>query len=382
MVRRPRSAAKDFMSNKRDYYEVLGVDKGAGAGDIKSAYRKIAVKYHPDRNPDDAAAEEKFKEAAEAYSVLSDPEKRSHYDRFGHQAGAGGFGGFDPSVFGDFSDILGDLFGGLGGFGGRRRRTRGVPGADLRYELRVDFEQAVFGHEVEIRIPRLESCEKCSGSGSKDGDLRSCGTCGGQGQVRFSQGFFSVAQTCPDCQGEGRVVRNPCSECRGAGRVEQERNLEVKIPAGVDNDMLLRLRGEGEHGRLGGPPGDLDVVIRVRPHERFERHDFDVHEALALTYSQLVLGTTVELETLHGKDRLKIPAGTQPGHEFRLRGQGVPRLRSDGRGDHVGHAVLQVPKPKDLDEDQLELLHKLAELEGVDVHQGQGVMNKVKSLFN
>ena len=370
------------MASKRDYYEVLGVPRDADASAIKSAYRKLAVQHHPDRNQSDPAAEEKFKEAAEAYAVLSDSEKRARYDRFGHQAAAaGGFGGFDPSIFGDFSDILGDLFG-FGGFGGRgRARTRGVPGADLRYDLSLSFEQAAFGHEVEIRIPRLETCERCSGTGSRDGQLKTCATCGGQGRVRFSQGFFSVAQTCPQCRGEGQTVADPCPDCRGDGRQERDRNLQVTIPAGVDNGIRMRLRGEGEHGRRGGPPGDLDVVIRVDPHERFERDGFDVHEVRELGYPQLVLGTTVEVETLHGTEKLKVPPGTEPGHEFRLRGQGVPRLSSDRRGDHVVHAALKVPKLKDLDDERIELLQQLAELEGTEVHEHGGVIDKVKSLF-
>jgi len=367
------------MTTKRDYYEVLGVPRDASAATIKSAYRKLAVKYHPDRNPDDVAAEEKFKEAAEAYAVLSEPDKRTRYDRFGHRM-EGGFGGVDPTIFGDFSDILGDLFG--FGFGRRRGGRRGTPGADLRYELGLKFEEAAFGKEVEIRVPRLETCEVCSGTGAKGGELRTCDTCGGHGQVRFSQGFFSVAQTCPNCRGEGQVVRDPCAECRGDGRVEKQRNLEVKIPPGVDNGIRLRLRGEGEHGRRGGPAGDLDVVIRVEAHERFERRGSDVYEIVELEYPQLVLGTTLEIETLHGRDKLEVPSGTKPGQEFRMRGQGISRLDSTGRGDHVVLAALRVPKARDLGAEQLELLKKLAELEGAEVHEHQGVIDRVKSLFH
>ncbi len=372
------------MASKRDYYEVLGVPRDAEASAIKSAYRKLAIQYHPDRNQGDAAAEEKFKEAAEAYAVLSDSEKRARYDRFGHQAAGGGFGGFDPSVFGDFSDILGDIFG-FGGFGGgfgRRTRTRGIPGADLRYDLSLTFEEAAFGREVEIRVPRRETCDRCTGTGSRDGRLTTCATCGGQGRVRFSQGFFSVAQTCPQCRGEGQTVADPCPDCRGDGRQEQERTLKVTIPAGVDNGIRMRLRGEGEHGRRGGPPGDLDVVIRVDRHPRFERDGFDVHEALKLSYPQLVLGTTVEIETLHQTEKLRVPPGTTPGHEFRLRGKGVPRLNSERRGDHVVHAALEVPKLKDLDGERIEILQQLAELEGTEVHEHSGVIDKVKSLFS
>ena len=365
------------MASKRDYYEVLGVDRGASASEIKSAYRKLAVRYHPDRNQGDPQAEEKFKESAEAYAVLSDPEKRARYDRFGHQAEQPGFSGFDPSIFGDFSDILGDLF----GFGGGRRRTsRGTPGADLRYDLTLSFEDAAFGREVEIRIPRLETCGKCDGSGSNSGRLAPCSTCGGQGRVRYTQGFFSVARPCPDCAGDGRTVTDPCSKCRGEGRTEKERNLKVTIPPGVDTGIRLRLRGEGEHGRRGGPPGDLDVLIQVEPHERFERQGTDVHERIELTYSQLVLGTSIEIETLDDDDTIKVPAGTSPGHEFRLRGKGIQDINSHRRGDHIVHVALQVPRPRDLDEEHLELLRKLAELEGAEVHDG-GVLNKVKNLF-
>lgn len=374
------------MASKRDYYEVLGVAREASEQEIKSAYRKLAVRYHPDRNPGDAQAEEKFKEAAEAYAVLSDSDKRARYDRFGHQADQmGGFGGFDPSIFGDFSDILGDLFG-FGFGGGRRGYSAGIPGADLRYDLTVTFEEAAFGREAEIRIPRLERCEKCSGTGSRDGRLQPCGTCGGQGRVRYTQGFFSVARPCPQCAGEGQVVKDPCNSCRGDGRVERERTLSVTIPAGVDSGLRLRMRGEGEHGRRGGPPGDLDVVVQVEPHQRFERHGADVHEEVKLSYSQLVLGTSIEIQTLHGTESLRIPAATRSGHEFRLRGQGIPHLgrsgRGDhGRGDHVVHVVLRVPRPKDLSEEQITLLRQLAELDGVEVNE-RGVMDKVKHLFN
>ncbi len=364
------------MASKRDYYEVLGVPRGAQPSEIKSAYRKLAVRYHPDRNQGDPDAEEKFKESAEAYAVLSDPERRARYDRFGHQAEQPGFSGFDPSIFGDFSDILGDFF----GFGmGRRRASRGTPGADLRYDLKLSFEEAAFGREVEIQIPRLETCEKCSGTGSRSAELKSCTTCGGHGRVRYTQGFFSVARPCPDCGGDGQIVSDPCEACHGDGRTERERNLKVTVPPGVDTGIRLRLRGEGEHGRRGGPPGDLDVLIHVEPHERFERHGADVHEQIELTYSQLVLGTPVKVETLHDEETIKVPAGTSPGHEFRLRGKGIQDLNSHHRGDHIVHVALKVPRPRDLDEEHLELLRKLAELEGAEVHEG--VLRKVKNLF-
>ncbi|MEM6794747.1 MAG: molecular chaperone DnaJ, partial [Acidobacteriota bacterium] len=275
------------MSQKRDYYEVLGVTREATPTDIKSAYRKLAVQFHPDRNQDNPQAEEKFKEAAEAYSVLSDSDKRARYDRFGHQAaggGGGGFSGFDPDVFGDFSDVLGDLF----GFGGRRRSARqGVPGADLRYDLKISFEEAAFGTEKRLSFERLEKCETCNGTGSADGKMRVCQTCSGAGRVRFSQGFFSVARTCPECGGLGRLITNPCPDCRGEGRRRALRELDVTIPAGIDHGMRLRLRGEGEHGQRGGPPGDLDVVLLVEPHERLQRDGADVHEMVKVGYAQL-----------------------------------------------------------------------------------------------
>ncbi len=367
--------------SKRDYYEVLGVARDVAEKDIKSAYRKLAIKYHPDRNPDDASAEEKFKEAAEAYAVISDPEKRARYDRFGHQAAASG--GFDPNAFSDFSDILGDLFGFGDVFGGRRRGARGVPGADLRYELSMTFEEAAFGTKTTIKFPRLETCETCTGSGSSDGKLNPCGTCGGQGQVRYTQGFFSVARPCPQCHGEGQVVQDPCKACKGEGRTETNRQLDVTVPSGVDNGLRLRLRGEGEHGRRGGPPGDLDVLLRVAPHERLERDGADVLDQQALAYPQLVLGTSLEIETLHGVEQLRIPAGTQSGHTFRLRGKGIDKLSHDGRGDHVVHVVLHVPKPKDLDDAQIEQLRAMAELEGLQVGiGGSRVIDKVKGLFH
>ena len=363
--------------SKRDYYEVLGVANDASEGDIKKAYRKLALKYHPDKNPGNTEAEEKFKEAAEAYSVLSDAQKRAQYDRFGHQ-GAGNFGGFDPSAFSDFSDILGDFF--FGG-GRRRRRSTGIPGADLRYDLSLTFEEAAFGKNAEIRFPRLERCETCSGTGSRSGQLKVCATCQGQGQVRMSQGFFTVARTCPTCQGSGQQVSDPCDDCRGDGRQEQQRTLEVNVPAGVDNGIRLRLRGEGEHGQRGGPPGDLDVIIRVEPHERFERDGADVHERVKLSYSQLVLGTSLEVETLHGKEKMKVSAGTQHGHQFRLRGQGIERLDIERRGDHFVHIELKVPSMGDLSDEQIAILRRLSELEGTEVHEGGGVMDKFKKLF-
>jgi molecular chaperone DnaJ len=369
---------------KRDYYEVLGVGKTAGAQEIKGAYRKMAQKFHPDRNPGDAGAEESFKEAAEAYAVLSDADKRARYDRFGHQGVGGvGAGGFDPTIFADFSDILGDFFG-FGAGGGRR--GGGPPGmargADLRYDLTLSFEEAAFGTGTTLRIPRLETCGKCSGSGSANGAAPSvCAACGGRGQVRFTQGFFTVARTCPQCQGEGRVVTDPCSECRGEGRVEKERSIEVKIPAGVDTGARLRLSGEGEHGRHGGPPGDLYVVLQVRPHQRFRRDGATVLSRTAISYPQAVLGTSIEVETLRGNAPLEVPPGTSHGRDFRLRGQGIDRLDGSGRGDHVVTVQVEIPNPKELSDEEVQLLRRLAEIGGHPVKEERRVLDKVKNFF-
>jgi len=366
---------------KRDYYEVLAVEKNASVQEIKSSYRKLAQKYHPDRNPGDAEAEERFKEAAEAYAVLSDTDKRARYDRFGHQGvGGAGAAGFDPTIFADFSDILGDFFG-LGGNrrGGQSGMTRG---ADLRYDLTLTFEEAAFGTDTVLRIPRLETCGKCSGSGSAKGTAPAvCSGCGGRGQVRFTQGFFTVARTCPQCNGEGRVISDPCTECKGEGRVEKEQNLSVKIPAGVDNGARLRLSGEGEHGRRGGPPGDLYVVLQVRPHLKFRRDGATVLSKVTISYPQAVLGTSIEVETLRGTAPLEIPAGTAHGRDFRLRSQGIDRLDSSGRGDQVVTVQVEIPNPKDLSDEETQLLRRLAELGGHPVKEERRVLDKVKNFF-
>ena len=366
---------------KRDYYEVLGIERSVGAAEIKTAYRKLAIKYHPDRNPGDAAAEERFKEASEAYEVLSDGDKRARYDRYGHQGVAGaGSGGFDPTIFADFSDILGDLF----GFGGGRRAggSGAMRGADLRYDLTLGFEEAAFGAETTLRIPRLETCGRCSGSGSADKSAPAvCSVCAGHGQVRYNQGFFTVARTCPNCHGEGRVIANPCSECRGEGRVERQRSISVKIPAGVDTGARLRLAGEGEHGRHGGPPGDLYVVLAVRPHKHFRREGANVHSRLAIAFEQAVLGTTVEVDTLRGKAPLEIPAGSAYGREFRLRGEGIDRLDGSGRGDQLVTIQIEVPNPRDLSDEETQLLRRLAELRGRPVREEKKVLDRVKNLF-
>ncbi len=365
---------------RRDYYEVLGVSRQATEKEIKAAYRRLALQYHPDKNPGDQGAEESFKEAAEAYAVLSDAEKRARYDRFGHQGAPAFDGGFDPGTFADFSDILGDLFG--FGFGGRTQRGGPEPGADLRYDLGLTFEEAAFGATKSLQIPRLEGCESCGGSGAKPGtSVKSCGVCGGRGQVRYSQGFFTLARPCPQCRGEGTVIADPCATCRGEGRIEQRRTLEVKIPAGVDTGARLRLSGEGEHGRRGGRRGDLYVVVAVEPHATFHREGTHVLAEVEVGYAQAVLGTKLEVPTLHGPATLEIPPGTAHGEQFRLKGKGIPRLGGSGRGDHVAQVAIHVPRPASLSEEERTLLKRLAELEGQSVREERGVLDRVRDLF-
>ena len=369
-------------TTRRDYYEVLGVGRDASDKEIKSAYRKLAVQYHPDRNAGDPLAEDRFKEAAEAYSVLSDPDKRARYDRLGH-AGVGAQPGFDPTIFADFSDILGDLFGFGDAFGRTRgrRRSSAVVGADLRYDLVIGFEEAAFGKEVELRIPRLERCGACGGSGSAGGaPPRTCEACGGRGQIRFAQGFFTVARTCPQCEGAGFLISDPCPECRGTARVERERQIQVKVPAGVEDGARLRLTGEGEHGLRGGPPGDLYVVLHVDSHERWLRQGPDVVSQESVSYPQAVLGAEIEVETLHGSAELEIPPGTQPGRRFVLRGKGARRLGRSGYGDHVVEVRLAIPEPRELDDEEVELLRRLAEIKETPVRE-RGVLDRVKDLF-
>ncbi len=367
----------------RDYYETLGLERSATLQQVKSAYRKMAVKYHPDRNRGDSSAEEKFKEAAEAYAVLSDPEKRQRYDRFGHQSTRGD-AGFDPTIFADFSDILGDVFGFGDIFGGRTTGRRRRSGADLRYDLRLSFEEAAFGAEPKLRIPRLERCDACGGSGAApDAGPVTCRTCAGRGQVQFRQGFFSVARTCPDCRGQGSVIRDPCPDCGGQGLAERQRSIQVRIPAGVDSGARLRLPGEGEHGRNGGPPGDLYVMIDVEPHERFDRRGADVLSTVKVGYPQAVLGCSVEVATLHGAANLDVPPATQPGSTFVLRSQGIPRINGRGRGDHIVEVELEVPGPQDLTDEELEHLHALAAVDGYGskVREERSLFSRVRDLF-
>lgn len=371
------------MSNKRDYYEVLGVGKGASPEEIKKSYRQLARKYHPDVNkePD---AEDKFKEINEAYEILSDDQKRGMYDRFGHAGvgGAGGFGGFQD--FGGFRDpfeIFEEVFGGLGGFS-RSRRQRGGPrrGADLRYEMTLEFEEAVFGVEKEIEVPRQETCNTCNGNGVEPGTspIR-CPECNGTGEIRRQTGFFINIGTCPRCQGRGEIITSPCRECRGQGRIVKTRRLSVKVPAGVDNGTQIRLSGEGESGTLGGPPGNLYVVVRVKPHDYFRRNEETIHLELGINITQAALGDEVEVPTLDGKEMMTIPAGTQTGDTIRLRGKGVPRLRRDGsnmgRGDQI--VTLQVRTPTNLTKEQRHLLLELGKTLDREV-----IPQKEKSFFD
>jgi molecular chaperone DnaJ len=371
--------------NQRDYYEVLGVSRDASASDIKAAYRRLAVQYHPDRNPDDPDAEEKFKEASEAYAVLSDVDKRSRYDRFGHQGlGGEGFTGFDPGAFGDFADILGDLFGFGDIFGGRRRGGGQRPhrGHDLQYTLKLSLEEAATGIERSIRVPRFEGCERCAGSGSEPGTTpESCGTCQGSGQVAFRRGFLSVAQTCPTCGGAGRVNRDPCRDCDGRGRTEREASLMVTVPAGVDTGMRLRLAGEGEGGTLGGPPGDLFVVMAVDQHDLFQRDGADLHIELPVSVFQAMLGAKVAITTILGEEtEVVVKPGAQPGEVIRLNGSGMPHVNGRRRGDLFVH--LRVVVPSKLNGEQRKLIEEVAELGGgLEPEEDSGFFERLKRAF-
>jgi len=352
--------------SKRDYYEVLEVTRTASETEIKSAYRKQALKYHPDRNPGDHAAEEKFKEAAEAYAILCDAEKRSLYDRFGHagvRTAAGTAAGFDPSVFqefGDFADILGNMFGFGDLFGGGRRRGGPQRGADLRYDLEISFEEAARGAETSIQIPRQENCETCHGSGAAPGSSPStCQQCRGQGQVRFQQGFFTVARTCPQCRGTGKVITKPCQTCRGAGRLSKERKITVKIPPGIATGQQLRLQGEGESGSDGGPAGHLYVVVHVQEHEFFRRDGMNLFCEIPVNFTTVALGGDIQVPTLDGTETVKVPEGTQTGTTLRLKGKGMPDVGGRGRGDLF--ATVQVRTPKKLTREQKKIVEQLAD---------------------
>ncbi|HUP65383.1 MAG TPA: molecular chaperone DnaJ [Thermoanaerobaculia bacterium] len=366
-------------TEKRDYYEVLGVARDASVDEIKKAYRRLALKHHPDKNPGDKVAEERFKEAAEAYAVLSDSDKRASYDRFGH-AGMGGGVGFDPGQFTDFADILGDLFGFGDAFGGARRRSnRPMRGADVRFDLELAFEEAVFGKEAVIDLARAATCATCAGSGAKKGtEPAVCSLCSGRGQVRYSQGFFAMARTCPQCGGAGRVIQDPCAACTGAGRVREQKQMTVKIPPGVDDGTRLRLAGEGEAGTNGGPAGDLYVFIAVEEHPRYQRRDYDIHSEQTISFPQAALGAEIRVETVHGPEPLKVPAGTQPGQTFRIKGKGVPWIDGSGRGDHWAHIGIRVPTS--LEPREREILEEMAKLQGTEVSDGN-VLRKVKEFF-
>jgi molecular chaperone DnaJ len=339
---------------KRDYYTTLGVNRDAAEEEIKKAYRKLAMKHHPDRNPD-KGSEEKFKEAKEAYEILTDPRKRQAYDQFGHAgvdpsagfgaAGARGFGG-GPEGFGGFADAFGDIFGEIFGnqAGGRGRGSGVYRGADLRYNLELTLEEAARGTEAKIRIPAMEECETCHGSGAKAGTQpKTCTTCNGQGQVRVSQGFFSIQQTCPQCHGSGKVIAEPCATCGGAGRVRKSKTLSVKIPAGVDHDDRIRLSGEGEAGLNGGPHGDLYVVVNLKEHPVFQRENNDLHCEMPIGFATAAMGGEIEIPTLDGHAKIKIPAETQTGQVFRLRGKGIKGVRSSGYGDLFCHVAIETP---------------------------------------
>ena len=365
--------------SKRDYYEVLGVEKGASEADLKKAYRRLAMKFHPDRNPDDEKAEEKFKEATEAYEVLTDANKRAAYDQYGHAgvdpnmgAGGGGFGG------GNFSDIFGDVFGDIFGGGGRGGRSSVQRGSDLRYTLELDLEEAVRGTSVTIRVPTLVACETCDGSGAKKGTTPvTCTTCGGHGQVRMQQGFFSVQQTCPRCHGTGKMITDPCNDCHGEGRVEKQKNLSVKVPAGVDTGDRIRLAGEGEAGVNGGPAGDLYVVVSVREHKIFQRYGKNLYCEVPISFADAALGGELEVPTLDGRVKLKIPEGAQTGKLFRLRGKGVTPVRGGSPGDLLCRVVVETPV--NLTKRQRELLEELRQtLEA----EGSSQSPRAKSWFD
>ncbi len=366
---------------ERDYYEILGVLKDASSDDLKKAYRRLALKFHPDRNPGDKSAEDKFKEAAEAYAVLSDPGKRERYDRFGRE-GLGaqpGFSGFDQEVFGDFGDILGSLFGFGNIFGGGRRGPRA--GQDLRYDLDITFEQAAEGYEAPIVIPRFDRCSTCRGTGAKGKDgVKTCSTCRGRGQVAFQQGFFTIARTCGTCGGAGKRIVTPCGECAGHGRVQATSTITVRVPAGVDDGMRLRVTGEGEASGDGGPSGDLYVLLHVAPHPVFQREGAHLHCEMPITFAQAALGTTVRVPLVGGgEEELEVEAGTQSGTVLRVRGKGLPALDRTGRGDL--HVSIRVQTPRSLSAEQRELLAKLAELDGVETPE-RGIFERVKDIFN
>jgi molecular chaperone DnaJ len=373
---------------KVDFYEVLQVSRDASDQELKTSYRKLAMQYHPDRNPNNPEAEEQFKVCSEAYQVLSDPEKRAAYDRYGHAAfqgggpGAGGPFGGAQGFQGDLGDIFGDLFGEMFNMGGSRQASRVQRGRDLRYDLTLEFEQAVFGTEQEITIRRQEACDSCGGSGSANGKApATCSGCGGRGQVRFQQGFFSVAKTCVRCSGTGTTISDPCTTCRGDGLQAKKREILVKVPAGVEQDTRIRYQGEGEGGRFGGPAGDLYVVLSVKAHKFFERDGDDLHCVMPISFPQAALGTELQIETMEGPATIKIPEGTQSGREFRLRSKGVPHLNEHGKGDLI--VEIRVATPSKLNKAQKELLRQLGETMQVEnTPTSRSLFSKMKDMFS
>jgi len=375
--------------NQRDYYEVLGVSRTAAVEEIKSAYRKAALKWHPDRSPENKAeAEVKFRECTEAYSVLSDAQKRQMYDTYGHAglSGAGGGQGFDNTVFQDFHDIFGDFFGFedlFGGGGGGRGRRRAQRGADLRYDMSLAFEEASAGVTTKIKLPRQEYCEACNGTGAKKGTgVQACQTCAGRGQLAYQQGFFTITRTCPACQGAGQIVKERCQECRGQGRLEREKTIELRIPPGVDTGTRLRVAGEGEPGPNGGPAGDLYVVLEVKEHPFFERRGADLYCTIPLSIAQATLGTELQVPGLNGEEKLKIPEGTQSSAIFRIKGKGLADPRGGGKGDLYYHVLVMTPTK--LTRDQRKLIEQLGatmKVENKPADRNSSIFDKVKDIF-
>lgn len=381
------------MSTKRDYYEVLGISKGAEAQEIKKAYRKLAMKYHPDRNPGDKEAEEKFKEINEAYEVLSDDTKRKTYDQFGHdglngQGGFGGQGGFNGQGFGGFEDMFGDIFGDMfgGGFSGGRQRRRGPQrGADIRQNVTISFEEAAFGKKMSIKLNRSEECDECDGTGAKPGtSKKTCSTCNGTGQVRTVQrtpfGNIASSRPCSTCNGTGEVIESPCSKCHGTGNTRKVKTIEVDIPAGIDDGQMIKLAGQGEVGEKGAPRGDLYIVVNVKSHPLFTRDGNDIYFEMPITFVQATLGDEIEVPTLDGKVKYSVPEGTQTGTVFRLKEKGIPRIRGNSRGDQYVKVVVEIPKK--LNDKQKDLLREFAKECGSNVHEKKKTFGqKIEDMF-
>ena len=382
----PKGSMIFLMATNRDYYEILGLGRDASNEEIKKAFKKLAMKFHPDRNPDNPKAEEQFKEAKEAYDILSDPQKKAAYDQFGHagvnqnMGGGSGFGDFS-----DFGDAFGDIFGDIFGGGRSNNKSNVYRGADLRYNMAISLEQAFKGTETKIKIPVMVGCKTCSGSGTKKGTQPStCGTCQGHGQVRMQQGFFSVQQTCPDCRGSGKVIKDPCGDCNGSGRIKESKTLSVKIPAGVDEGDRIRLSGEGEAGLNGGPSGDLYVVISMKSHELFERDGGNLHCEMPVSITIAALGGEIKVPTLDGTAKIKIPAGTQTGAVFRLRGKGIKPVRESQNGDLHCHIVVETPV--NLNDNQKKLFEEIEALnqknQSKHSPRSKGWLDKVKEFFD